>query len=452
MTKYQYIAVNRQNQKLSGSIEATDQASAQNELNEMGLSVLEIKTAAPSLEVDTADKISFAFLATDKNGKKINGTIKSTDEKSAWRKLTEEYQFQVQELSFTGDGLKNKVDLTILQNNFNAENNFPAKENSATPNTAKRDIEVKIEQILQKVNESLVALKDKLKPEAKILLKKQIDKLQLIKSSTNVAYIEDSAAKLLAEIQKQENYLAANEVIDEKNRLVLATQKLMLEIQKGEAKPGFSESISSKIKALSAIDLQGESGFLRHFLSELGVKIIKLLEVPPAIRLQKEKIALVRAQIWTYRKRWLLEKNHRAEIESALKTLGQEKNRLQNELEALKNAPTETSASLTDQLPPHHHTGRLLALNTFSGWLLAFYTVYYLIGFILSHKNLGFNADLTWNFNVFQAPLLKELIFSVFILHAALAVKITFFRHNPLSGLIIFCLTPLILILVLLNF
>lgn len=450
MPKFKYTAVNKQNKKLTGVIEASDVNAAQVELNILGLSILEIAPATESGPIEEG-KIIFQFSATDKSGKKIAGTIKSTDERTAFIKLTQEYNFDVLELSSTIDNLKNQINIIDLKSQVQAakpidDENFSADMNS----DVRKDIQIKIEQILQRVHNSLEQMQDKLKPEARTMIKKQIDKLQLIKSSTNVEYIQESAEKLLQEIQNQENYTAASEIAEEKNQLALDTQKLMIEIrqEKGGKATSISDSLTARIKSLSNIQLNDSTGIIKRLLKDISGKILAFFENPPEIKNQKIKIALVNSQIWEYRKKWLFEKNNRTEIIAALNTLKSERERLQKELNSLRNIKNPSIAI------EHSETKQpvnLIAANTFTGWLLCFYLIYYFFGFILSQKNLGFNANFSWNFNVFSVPLIKQFIIASFIIHGATSLKIVFFRYNRLSNLFLWLVTPVILVIALLN-
>lgn len=449
MPKYRYTAINKLNKKLVGVVEAPNEEDAKIQLNSMGLSVLEVNLSNEEQEAQDA-RLVFQFEAYDKAGKKVVGTIKSNDEISALKKLTSEYELRVEEMSYTQNGITSKVDPEILKTNLDSED---VQNKTEDINYNNKNIENKVNEILNRVQSSLEQIKEKLTHEAKLKIKKQIDKLQLIKSSTNIDYIEESAKKLLNEIQNHENYIATEEVSEEKGRLALETQKLMLEIQKERSGTGINqdigESIEKKLKSLSEIQLTENSGLFKKFLKELAEKLSKYFEESEKIKLIKVKLSLLNEQIWDYRKKWFFGKNtatEKEEINQALKTLQSEKLRLKTELAAAREDEQSKTTESKVKKP-----GFLLAANTFTGWLLFFYLLYYFLGFLLSSKNLGFNQSLSWNFNIFNVPLLKEFVLTSFILHTATSLKINFFRYNKISNIIIWLITPLVIIISILN-
>lgn len=99
---YSYIALNSENQKLKGVINALDENGAKKKLHNVGLSVLSLREADESEIVSATTESkksnslpSFTFYVIDPQGKKLSGSIESVDRKNALRRLAEEYGFEV---------------------------------------------------------------------------------------------------------------------------------------------------------------------------------------------------------------------------------------------------------------------------------------------------------------------------------------------------------------------
>src|SRR3989338_8991359 len=102
MAQFQYTAVNSSGKKLSGLIGAASEEDARKQLNTFGISLLAIqKTAETAPQTvtkeagTTAELPKFEFEAFDKAGKKVMGTIPASSRYKAFKRLMEEYQFEV---------------------------------------------------------------------------------------------------------------------------------------------------------------------------------------------------------------------------------------------------------------------------------------------------------------------------------------------------------------------
>ncbi|MBD3360225.1 hypothetical protein GF366_00315, partial [Candidatus Peregrinibacteria bacterium] len=94
MAIFKYTVANKEGKKLSGTVEAPDEQTARNELNNLGFSILtleETKEAPPETEHMT----KYEFEAVDKNSKLVTGSIPAENKEEAFKKLTEEYLLTV---------------------------------------------------------------------------------------------------------------------------------------------------------------------------------------------------------------------------------------------------------------------------------------------------------------------------------------------------------------------
>ena len=90
-------------------------------------------------------------------------------------------------------------------------------------------------------------------------------------------------------------------------------------------------------------------------------------------------------------------------------------------------------------------------MNAFTGWLLTFYLVYYFTSIYLNTKEIGIEG-IPATLSLYRSAFLKYFLTTLFLLHAALSIKINFFRRNDVATLVI---TPMFLlgsVLIVLNF
>ena len=100
MPQFQYTAVNSDAKKLNGVIGAESENDARKQLNTLGISVLSIKTIKDKAKVSvhsekTVNLKKYEFEAYDKTGRKIVGTIPASSRYKAFKRLMEEYEFEV---------------------------------------------------------------------------------------------------------------------------------------------------------------------------------------------------------------------------------------------------------------------------------------------------------------------------------------------------------------------
>ena len=69
--QFKYTAVNNENKKLNGFINAPNEENARSQLNDLGLAVLSIEVTQDIQETPEENAQKLKFEAFDKNGKKI---------------------------------------------------------------------------------------------------------------------------------------------------------------------------------------------------------------------------------------------------------------------------------------------------------------------------------------------------------------------------------------------
>ena len=304
--------------------------------------------------------------------------------------------------------------------------------------------------VLKKVKELLDGYENEMKPETKAEIRKLVDKILRIKSSTNLDYIRKSCEELLLYLQKEELFLHESSRLKERTQMVLEAKSMMMQLHSTKNKS--STSIHDTLSQWREEHiLKNEHPNRFEKIADLFIGII-IGFTPENTEIQGiiHNIAIVDQQIRQY---WLLyfqatSPDFKNEANNSRKKLVQEKKRLNKNLK-------EARKRLHDEFKNSTGLTQFEALNmeilTFTGWLLAFYLLYYFGSIYLNNKNFGGFA-LPQPFSIYKTNFLKYFLTTLFLFHSALSVKINFFRRNDVATLII---TPVFLLataLILLNF
>lgn len=434
--QFQYTAINNENKKLSGFINAPSEDNARNQLNDLGLAVLSILTVA---DKDTGEKSGekLKFEALDKNGKKIIGTIPEMDSKKAYKRLKEEYGFQVLALYAANatEEEKNAARNEIESIGSTYELEAAEKEVPDILTDKEKETRTKLLEevgfVLTKVNEVLEKFGNIMKPEEKKHIEQIEDKLLRLKNSNNLNFIKQTSEELLKAIQSKEIYLEQSMFVQEREMIKLETQKLLLEIHKLDTNPNlnlFNEEIHIG---------KGKLSFLE--------KLQRRKQSPEKEEIRNE-IRDVNGQIFDYiRIFFKTGKSLRPEVKSKIRELRFRKKELKAKLKS-----NQKEEALKQQHDRHSETDNDLVVIT--GWLLAFYLAYYFINYYLAFKTTFLSSRYDFETNIYLSPILTYLILTVFLLHAALQTKRFFMKDNGAFNYISYTLIIVVVLLVNVNF
>jgi hypothetical protein len=186
MPKYSYTVINRQNQQLNGTINAPDEATARHELNSLGFSILILNVLtddqANIVTPEQENVLKFEFIAFDKTGKKVVGSIQGLEIFQVFKRLILEYQFDVQALYLADltdhekekaiqkgiDELKDR----LLEEKM--EEDLKQQQQAIDQKTFEEQqakLKSQVEFVLKKVNEIIDTYRDELSPPTKAKLK-----------------------------------------------------------------------------------------------------------------------------------------------------------------------------------------------------------------------------------------------------------------------------------------
>ncbi len=434
MAQFQYTAVNSAGKKLSGVIGAASEDDARKQLNTFGISLLAIAkmgdtpVATVTQEPGTSSELpKYEFEAFDKLGRKVLGTIPASNAYKAFKRLMDEYQFEVAYVVPAGaseeDRLKAKQDgIDALKAEYEAgavkksSEQVSDEKQSADFEIKRKELLSKVDFILEKIKAMLGEFTNDLKPESHKIIQGYIDKLLRIKSSTNLDYIEQTSEELLKKVQDQELFLTKEKMLGQRDHMRLEAQKMMATLH---AKPT-EISLTNNIEQMHDQWAESENPFLKGVGQFLGRFIPS-----PEEKALGQKISSISNEIWTYRKIvWTSSANIKEEARSSLRSLIDERTRLSQELKALKRKRAERAPEdVPEPLIAEEITG-------FLGWLLAFYLAAYFISAYTAAKTLPTGNPLPGDFNLLNSPLLRNLLLSIFVWYTVLTLRLQYLRYK----------------------
>ncbi len=462
MQKYRYTVVNPENKQLSGTIGAPDEQSARAELNQLGFSIISIEAMAEGDEAAIASNLpKFEFSATDKNLKKVTGTIQAEDRYSAYNRLIKEYLLEVDylvdfNLSEEEKTLERQKGVFELQNRIDKEEIEQKKQTEkenfdfAAFSEKQKILQSQVEFVLHKVSELLDQFGEDLKPITKEKIHKSVDKILRIKNSTNLDYLRKSCEELLNFLQEEEIFLHQEQKRKEKVEIALEAKSMMMQLH--QKKTVSQIDLSEKLRQWREDNItdNNEATSLNRFINFWISFLIGFGEDTPEIKEIRDNIKRANVQLKEYLSIYFSAKDQelKAKTKENLEKTWKDRKALKHKLKDLKHI--QKSAN---QKP---HVGKTISekfsdeILSFSGWLLAFYLMYYFASLYISKKEFG--ISLPGPINTYQSLFLKYFLSILFLFHISLSTKINFFRKNELATIVIVPVFIFSSLLIYLNF
>ncbi|MFC1615582.1 hypothetical protein ACFL21_00430 [Patescibacteria group bacterium] len=461
MPKYVYTVANQEGKKLSGTVVAPDEEAARKELNNLGFSVLAIKEAPTEAAAETKTKgKKFIFEAIDKNSKLVTGTIVSEDVQKAFSKLMTEYSLTVTAIWVDGSKPEQieearKKGTVMLQETLKKEMEIEVEKSEDTQEKEKRELLKKtIDSIITKVNDLLQNYEAHIDADQKTEIDKRIDKLLRIKHSTNLDYILKTAEDLLMFIESQEKSFQEKGLQEQRIQLKMKTKGLLKELNKTAAPKADSitEDIVTRIETWQKTHpkekIKGFSLILYRFLN----RIKNVLKTPPEIKVIKEEIKTINGQIIEFIKLYFKEPTpeYKQKVKNSIKSLWGKRKQAKEHLKKVKE-DIRNSKIIEEGEDDRILFALIKEINTLTGWLLAFYIIYYFVSLYLNTKDFGF-ANMPNFLTVYESQFFKYILVIIFMLHGCTALKVNFFKRSILASIFLPVVFVVTSIITLLNF
>lgn len=284
MAIFKYTISNKEGKKLSGTVEAPDENTARNELNKLGFIILQLNETG-ELPKETSDLIKYIFEAIDKDSKLVSGSIPAKNEIEAANRLQTEYNLNVSAIWLDGASPEQiaaarQRGQSQFRSRLETTANEPtAKEQPAPENLIEEKrtqfVKTKIENVLKEVNILLKNFDKDLAPDQKAEMNKRINKLLRIKNSTNLDYVLENANELLQFLETQEKLLRASAHKEKRFEFQVSTQKILQELHQDEHKKTFAEDLIGKIEYW-----QKSHNAINSAIASTGAKIINSILNP----------------------------------------------------------------------------------------------------------------------------------------------------------------------------
>jgi hypothetical protein len=453
MQIFKYTVANKEGKKLSGTVEAPDEQTARKELNNLGFSILQIQKT-DALPKSDSTQPTYVFEAIDKNSKIVTGTIPTQTEEEAFRKLSTEYELTVTAIWKEGSSEEQikeakRIGTQKLQQILSQELESNKSKN-IEQEKKEQFTKTKIEYILKQVNELLAKFENELDAPIKTEINKKIDKLLRIKQSKNVDYIQSTAEELLVFLQNQDQALQEKGHQDKRIELQMSTKKLLSELNKTVKPKSLSEDIVNKIEKWEASHHTlntSNPGFFRNIME----KIKNAFKTPMEILVIKDQIKAYNKQLFELIKLYIKEPTHeyKLKVKNSIKTVWIARKKAKHSLKQAKLLLKERKRkekSSTKIFQPF-----LEELNSITGWLLALYLIGYFAGLYVTTKDFNLTY-IPKGLYIYESKIFFYILGIIFLLHSSLAIKLNFFRKNPMAGVIIFPIFIFSSIVLLLNF
>jgi len=459
MSLYKYTVTNKDGKKLSGTIEASSEMLARKELNDLGFSILDFALTAPEENIQKEGSIKFEFEAIDNHSKIVKGTIPSQSAEIASKRLKNEY-----DLTLLAIWEKNASEEEIAKAKKNGQENLKiyleelAKEKEkidSQKGSSKEQIYIKdkVDFILKQVLILLKKFDEEFSTETKTEINKKIDKLLRIKNSSNTEYIQITAKDLLTYIEAQAKTLEDKGYQNKKIELKLETSSLLDQLKKTQAPPSIKEDLNQKlIKWQERNRKNNKFKFLNKFIDKTIILLNKSSSNNINIQEKKKEITNLKSQRFDLIKLIFKEptKEYRNKIIENIKAINQKIKSLKNEIKSIKKVDTNA-------LPKNeNNTNNFLQdihteISTLTGYILFVYLSYYFIA-ILFTNNKFFGIKAPKGFYILENNLFKNMLIIFFIIHINTAINTNFFSKNKLSNILSPIIAIFLIIITILNF
>ncbi len=461
MPKYRYIVINTENQQLNGTIGAPDEQSARRELNELGFSVVSMAEIKEEELAAAAEMPVFEFAGIDKNGKRVIGTIQAEDRFSAYKRLITEYTFVVEyviddklsEAEKEGERQKGAYDLqSMLEEEQAGTQKKETGEEKELREFEKEQqvLKTQIDFVLNKVREMLDLYEKDMKFETKEKIRSIVNKLLRIRTSTNLDYIRKTAEELLTFLQKEELFMNEETHMKERTKMLVQAKSLTMQLKRTKSKTslGFTDGLRQWRK--EHILENPKPSFAEKAYNLLISPIIGTGHETENVANTRRDIITINNQIIQYLMLYMQAPNpaYKAETKEGLMRLMSDRKKMKKQLKDARMELKKQRRAAGELTFVERLRNDLFA---FSGWLLAFYLIYYFASIYLTSKNFGI-AAVPYVFYIFKSSFLKYFLATLFLFHSALSIKLNFFRKSEIATIVIAPFFIFGTILILLNF
>ena len=459
--KFSYTALSNDNQKLTGVLEADSLEIAQTQLHKINLSIISIEQISDKefierkhAEVQKRQQEgvrTYSFVAQDALNKEISGTIDAPEPYIAYKRLVGEYHFRVSGLyPFTATSThENLLDGKKLEWNdrLRAEG-IQEIRGSARVKSGIDEEGVQVDKVVVAEIDNFIINTKKVLAEHKdqfsIPFLKQIEKtlseLERVRISNNLKHI--------------------GEICNQLYELISHPDRVPMEIVEQNADAMY-QGILNAMRTSALVQKKGyvttstldspspNKNLFKKFIKSLFSSFKKNDEEEPPSQphshtpFEKQNVPfwknerlfaddaislpnIIRKFIfWLWSPNAILRKARKQELNRIYQAWLREKKARQERKLQQEQASMEMYASFSQEL------------NSFVGWLLFFYILYFFIVDFAIEKEVGLPRDFA--IKTIQSPLILNITIFLLLFHLMLKIKIRYFKKNlPASAFLFF--------------
>jgi hypothetical protein len=505
--KFFYTALTTDNKKITGVLDTPDRESATGELHKMGVAILSVndiseeeyvKFQKEEEENKTKKGIkTFQFLATDNFGKEIEGTIDSLDDYSAYKRLREEYQFKVGNLyvSTAMDDEKERAKTLIpgfedqlrqqqAVTNKDVRLSAAKEEKLENEEDLNKEIVNEIDRVIINTKKALEQHSDLFSTDLILEIQATLGELERIRTSNNIKHITEvsndlyalisSPDKVTPEMAKDENYQTLITEIHD-SALVKKDFELYKKAVEASGLRRLFGDVAKNLKDMTVpkVDAEGKPvGFVSKLKLRVHNVLEKLTKKKAARKSQilkqrkpKSRLGLLIENAMAYFKATspILKKTRQKELVNSFKSLFS-RNKGAGEARAADGDKVESEdedekeggeskgkkKAAAKKRKGRDFTGFFVEIDSFVGWLLCFYILYYFLVDFSLEKGIGLPREFVYR--TLKTPLLVNITLFLVLAHFALRQRNLHLRGNTIASLFLLFSVVGVFLLLVVNF
>jgi len=504
--KFFYTALTTDNKKITGVLDTPDRDIAQAELHKMGVAILSVneisdvdyeKFQTEQEEMKTKKGIkTFQFLAIDNFGKEIEGTIDALDDFTAYKRLREEYQFKIDNLFLVDTPEEDKLRAKALIAGFEDQlkqiqtlehkgekRSASTQEKAESEEDVDKEIIAEIDRVIINTKKTIESHADIFSTDLLVEIQNTLGELERIRTSNNIKHITELSNDLYSLIsnpdkaktdaEADENYKALLSEIHD-SALVKKDFELYKKAVEASGLRRIFVDMAKRLKEATA-PKQDSEGKPVGFVSKLKLSIhnalegmtkkkpLKLAQIKKMEK-PKSKIGDLMEKLIGYFKATspILKKTRQREFINALKRLFGKKSMAgaATDDEASSNAQTTgkgaprpkavAKQAPKERLKGRDFTGFFVEVDSFIGWLLCFYILYYYLVDFSLEKGIGLPREFIYK--TLKTPLLLNITLFLLLLHFSVRLRNLHLRGNAFATLFLIFTTLGAYLLLVVNF
>lgn len=475
--KFQYTALSKDSNKLTGILEASSMEAAKEQLHKMELSIIGVneiseekletikneqreiaikKDEIKEIKEVTNEIKSYSFLVKDLTGKEVNGTIDAKDDYSAYKRLITEYNFEVLELfpenKENSEIYTNKlIELKAKGKTEGIEIKREVKNKELNEDNQNIDlkIETEITNVIKDTKNILSENEEIFTPTYFRKINETLGELERIRKSNNITHISEVVNEIYKYLRHPDNINNKNEYTEKYKNTMNSMQENKL-IRKGIELNNTNPL--SQIKGMF-IKIGNQIKKLRKGKRERNV-FNKTKETNEAKKdVNNDKITISKLFILTWSLLLAKDKLARSEKKNELiVTFNEWKN--QKKVSKPKPKPQSEPQHEPQHEPQEEPSSKLdfffIEMDSFLGWLLFFYIGYFfLINFSLEK---GFGLPSEFIIKTLKSSLILNITIFLIFSHFIFRMKNLHFRNNTIGTIFLFLFGYGLYILLISNF